>query len=143
MGIDPFEVGHFARQCDDSRLVILCSKRMVRDKRHCGKEHSDADDWNHWLCPHRAVPPFLVSLPCQSFGQLYTRPDRIQNKCDLQTDSRHFTERRIEGHAGRLKGLHKRFEVLDLETDVIDRTTLCWSRSRPCRQEIDFVSVED
>src|SRR5258705_6839797 len=84
----------------------------------------------------------LISLPCQSFGQLYTRPDRIQNKGDLQTDSRHFTERRVEGHAGRLKGLHKRFEIPDLEADVIDRATLCWSRSHPGRQEINFVSVE-
>jgi len=42
-----------------------------------------------------------MSFPCQPFGQLYTRPDRIHNKCDLQTDSRHFTEGRVEGHAGR------------------------------------------
>src|SRR6185295_14982190 len=90
------------------------------------------------------IESFLLSIsfPCQSFGQLYTRPDRIHNKFDLQTDSRHFTEGRVEGHAGRLKGLHKRLEIPDLETDVIDRATFCRSGGRPGRQEVDFVSVE-
>src|SRR4051812_22802819 len=54
-------------------------------------------------------------LSCQTFGQLDTRPDRIHNECDLQTDGRYFTKRRIECHAGGLKILHERFEILDLE----------------------------
>src|SRR5438445_169789 len=77
----------------------------------------------------------LSSVLVVALGQLDIHARGIRDVRDLETDGRHFPKRNIEMDATRFEALAERFEILDLESDVIDSAAFRPHRRRLRRRK--------
>src|SRR5262245_9617450 len=83
-------------------------------------------------CMAAIMQPSLVLV--EPFGELDVGAERVGQKRDCQAEIGCFPEGDVELHARRLKLLAERFEVPDLEADVIDDAALGAGRGRRARR---------
>src|SRR5262249_15406526 len=96
-----------------------------------------------WISTRLAIVSSNLSLAHEAFGKLDTRALGIEHVGDLEaTQGGHGAPGEVDSHAGRLEFLADGFNILDLESDVIEGAALGGRLGSVSLGEIGFTAGE-